>query len=140
MGKVNFKLVRDFLAKLKRIVELKIIESKVEELTNKGVCTEIQESSKSQYVRIKNSRLCFYFILIFILSSIYFLIGNLRLKFSVMPQLITGWSYMSLLYVTKKIIEDFEINNIIQYNNSILALQKAYGLQSRLVVMCTQTM
>jgi len=47
MGKVNFKLVRDFLAKLKRIVELKIIESKVEELTNKGVCTEIQESSKS---------------------------------------------------------------------------------------------
>ena len=36
----------------------------------------------------------------------------------------------------QKIIKDFGINNVIQYGNSMLALQKVHRLQSRLVIVC----
>ena len=36
--------------------------------------------------------------------------------------------------------EGSEIDNVIQHSNNLLALWKAYGLESRLVVVCIQTM
>ena len=40
---------------------------------------------------------------------------------------------------TEKIIEGYRINNIIQYNNDMLVLQKVYRLQNKLVIVSIQT-